>query len=237
MHHQRRQLQSRCGDGRRQEIVSLLPLIKRKANICQVFRVPTTQDVLTSLFHPLHPKSHLDLVNLALLGGQILLFLALPRTVGRALFLIYFAFWRLAYDVGLGWVLTKQSKRRWIVREVKARGWLDPKRRPAVYEWIRNELRNKMGKDYSFDVSSHSRDLNFTYGCIGPARRVQHMASLPSARRHHPYQRFPFVLHVRVHRIPRPGRSLRWHPPPSVRFHHLRLALTNLVVAGSSASP
>ncbi|KAG9098588.1 phosphatidylethanolamine N-methyltransferase [Ceratobasidium sp. UAMH 11750] len=116
-----------------------------------IFRVPTTQDVLTSLFHPLHPKSHLDLVNLALLGGQILLFLAVPRTISRVIFLVYFAFWRLAYDVGLGWVLTKQSKRRWIVREVRARGWLDLKRRPAVYNWIRNELKNKMGGDYSFD--------------------------------------------------------------------------------------
>ncbi|KAG9084240.1 phosphatidylethanolamine N-methyltransferase [Ceratobasidium sp. 370] len=116
-----------------------------------IFRVPTTQDVLTSLFHPLHPKSHLDLVNLGLLGGQILLFLAVPRTISRVLFLVYFAFWRLAYDVGLGWVLTKQSKRRWIVREVRVRGWLDSKRRPAVYNWIRNELKNKMGGDYSFD--------------------------------------------------------------------------------------
>ncbi|KAF8694385.1 Phosphatidylethanolamine N-methyltransferase, partial [Rhizoctonia solani] len=117
----------------------------------QIFRIPTTQDVLTSLFHPLHPKSHLDLVNLALLGGQILLFALLPRVFSRALFLVYFAFWRLAYDVGLGWVLTKQSKRRWIVKQVQVRGWLDNERRPKVYEWIRNELRNKMGTDYSFD--------------------------------------------------------------------------------------
>ncbi|KAJ1303691.1 hypothetical protein OPQ81_008116 [Rhizoctonia solani] len=117
----------------------------------QIFRIPTTQDVLTSLFHPLHPKSNLDLVNLALLGGQILLFAVLPRAFSRALFLVYFAFWRLAYDVGLGWVLTKQSKRRWIVKQVQARGWLDQDRRPKVYEWIRNELRNKMGDDYSFD--------------------------------------------------------------------------------------
>ncbi|QRW02367.1 methylene-fatty-acyl-phospholipid synthase [Ceratobasidium sp. AG-Ba] len=116
-----------------------------------LFRIPTTQDVLTSLFHPLHPKSHLDLVNLGLLGGQILVFLALPRYISQFLFVIYFAFWRLAYDVGLGWVLTKQSKRRWIVREVQARGWLDPARRPAVYNWIRNELKNKMGGDYSFE--------------------------------------------------------------------------------------
>ncbi|CAE7101401.1 unnamed protein product, partial [Rhizoctonia solani] len=117
----------------------------------QIFRIPTTQDVLTSLFHPLHPKSHLDLVNLALLGGQILLFAVLPRAFSQALFLVYFAFWRLAYDVGLGWVLTKQSKRRWIVKQVQMRGWLDQERRPKVYEWIRNELRNKMGDDYSFD--------------------------------------------------------------------------------------
>ncbi|EUC54442.1 phosphatidylethanolamine N-methyltransferase [Rhizoctonia solani AG-3 Rhs1AP] len=117
----------------------------------QIFRIPTTQDVLTSLFHPLHPKSHLDLVNLALLGGQILLFAVLPRAYSRALFLVYFAFWRLAYDVGLGWVLTKQSKRRWIVKQVHSKGWLDQDRRPKVYEWIRNELRNKMGDDYSFD--------------------------------------------------------------------------------------
>lgn len=120
--------------------------------VIPVFRIPTTQDVLTSLFHPLHPKSHLDLVNLGLLGGQIVLYFILPRAVSQVLFLIYFAFWRLAYDVGLGWVLTKQSKRRWIVRQVHARGWLDPKRRPKVYDWIRNELRNKMGSDYSFDV-------------------------------------------------------------------------------------
>ncbi|CAE6441284.1 unnamed protein product [Rhizoctonia solani] len=117
----------------------------------QIFRIPTTQDVLTSLFHPFHPKSHLDLVNLALLGAQILLFAVLPHAFSRALFLVYFAFWRLAYDVGLGWVLTKQSKRRWIVKQVQARGWLDHERRPKVYEWIRNELRNKMGDDYSFD--------------------------------------------------------------------------------------
>ncbi|KAH7320508.1 phospholipid methyltransferase-domain-containing protein [Rhizoctonia solani] len=116
-----------------------------------IFRIPKTQDVLTSLFHPLHPKSHLDLINLALLGGQILLFAILPRAFSRALFLAYFAFWRLAYDVGLGWVLTKQSKRRWIVKQVQARGWLDQDRRPKVYDWIRSELRNKMGDDYSFD--------------------------------------------------------------------------------------
>ncbi|KAJ7852958.1 phosphatidylethanolamine N-methyltransferase [Mycena leptocephala] len=116
----------------------------------EVFRVPTTHDVLT-LFDPSYPKSHLDLLNLALLGLQLVIFAVLPRSVARIFFLFYFAFWRGAYDAGLGWILTKQSKKKWIVREVQKLGWLDPGRRPAVRNWIKAQLAGKMGKDYSFD--------------------------------------------------------------------------------------
>jgi hypothetical protein len=117
-----------------------------------VFRVPTTHDVLTTLFHPGSPKSHLDLLNLALLALQILLFAFLPRSTSQVFFFVYFAFWRGMYDLGLGWVLTKQSKKKWIVREVQRLGWLDAERRPRVRKWIREQLVGKMGKDYEFDV-------------------------------------------------------------------------------------
>ncbi|KAF8064345.1 phosphatidylethanolamine N-methyltransferase [Lyophyllum atratum] len=117
----------------------------------EVFRVPTTHDVLTTLFHPGYPKSHLDLLNLGLLGLQLVIFFLLPRHAAQVFFFFYFAFWRGAYDAGLGWVLTKQSKKKWIVREVHRLGWLDADRRPAVRNWIRDQLRGKMGKDYSFD--------------------------------------------------------------------------------------
>ncbi|TCD67750.1 phosphatidylethanolamine N-methyltransferase [Steccherinum ochraceum] len=116
----------------------------------EVFRVPTTHDVLT-LFHPGYPKSHIDLLNLGLLGFQLVLFYTLSRPVAKVFFFLYFVFWRLAYDVGLGWVLTKQSKKKWIVREVQRLGWLDEARMPSVRGWIRNQLAGKMGKDYSFD--------------------------------------------------------------------------------------
>lgn len=122
-----------------------------RSYVSVVFRVPTTHDVLT-LFDPSYPKSHLDLLNLALLGLQLVLFAVLPRNVARLFFLFYFAFWRGAYDAGLGWVLTKQSKKKWIVREVQKLGWLDPNRRPAVRNWIKAQLVGKMGRDYSFDV-------------------------------------------------------------------------------------
>ncbi len=116
--------------------------------------MPTTHDVLTTLFHPGYPKSHLDLLNLGLLGLQLVLYFSLSRTAAQIFFFLYFAFWRAAYDAGLGWVLTKQSKRKWIVREVQRLGWLDEKRRPAVRSWIKRQLAGKMGSDYSFDVRS-----------------------------------------------------------------------------------
>ncbi len=116
-----------------------------------MFRVPTTHDVLT-LFHPGYPKSHIDLFNLGLLGLQLVLFFTLSRSAARIFFLFYFAFWRAAYDVGLAWVLTKQSKRKWIVREIQRLGWLDEKRKPEMRQWIKKQLTGKMGKDYSFDV-------------------------------------------------------------------------------------
>jgi len=58
------------------------------------------------------------------------------------------------YNVGLGWVLTKQSKKKWIVKVVMKKGWFDPARRPRVRAWLRRQLEVKMGKDYAFNVSS-----------------------------------------------------------------------------------
>ena len=87
-------------------------------------------------------------------GLQIALYFILPRPTARVFFLAYFAFWRAAYDVGLGWILTKQSKKKWIVKEVKRLGWLDESRQPAIRRWIRDQLAVKMGKDYSFDVGA-----------------------------------------------------------------------------------
>lgn len=94
-------------------------------------------------------------MNLALLISQIVLFLLWPRSLSRRFFFVSFVFWRAAYNAGLGWILTKQSKRKWIVREVHKRGWLDDSKRPEVRAWIREQLSVKMGRDYDFDVSSY----------------------------------------------------------------------------------
>lgn len=130
---------------------------------------------MLTLFNPTYPKSHFDILSLFLLGSQValfLLFLFLHRlhphshfqSFSKGFFVVYFAFWRTAYDLGLGWVLTKQSKRKWIVRLVRGRGWLDTDRRPAVREWIRRQLEGKMGRDYKFDVR---RRFDYLFGHKG----------------------------------------------------------------------
>jgi phosphatidylethanolamine N-methyltransferase len=117
-----------------------------------------------TLFNPYYPKSHFDLLSLFLLGSQVVLFFAFVnlhrknpdnhyQTYAKVFFLAYFAFWRAMYDGGLGWVLTKQSKRRWIVNLVRRKAWFDEEKRPNVRAWLRKQLEYKMGKDYHFNVS------------------------------------------------------------------------------------
>lgn len=119
-----------------------------------LFPIPQTHDMLSSLFDPRLPKSHIDLLTLSLLFLQVFLFFILPRSVAQPFFLTYFAVWRLAYDAGLGVVLRKQSETRWIVKTVVRKGWMDHARRPKVCDWIKGELQAKMGKDYDFNVRS-----------------------------------------------------------------------------------
>ncbi|GAA5943073.1 phosphatidylethanolamine N-methyltransferase [Sporobolomyces koalae] len=122
-----------------------------------VFEIPQTHDMLSSLFDPRFPKSNIDLLTLFLLGTQILLFVTLPVSTSRPVFLASFAVWRLAYNAGLGYVLTKQSKTRWIVRSVKKLGWFDFDSHKGPSKWVERELKKKMGDSY--DV--HAVPLEF----------------------------------------------------------------------------
>ena len=181
--------------------------------------------MLTTLFHPGYRKSHLDLLNLGLLGLQLVIFFLLSRQAAQVFFFLYFAFWRAAYDGGLGWVLTKQSKKKWIVREVQRLGWLDEKRHPKVRAWIRRELADKMGGDYSFDVSTNNKSTVQANIVFAQELPVEYNAWLlfrqavdvilvkcvftridVHSRAHPRTQRLFIILHVRVLVLPRTRR-------------------------------
>jgi len=115
-----------------------------------VFTIPQTRSVLYGLFHT--PKSVLDLVVISSLLLQILVFSFISLKSSRYLFLAYFATWRVAYNAGLGFVLRKQSESQWIVRFVRAHGWLDDNH-PVVRNWVKRELQARQPEEYNFEVS------------------------------------------------------------------------------------
>ncbi|PWN45243.1 hypothetical protein IE81DRAFT_209163 [Ceraceosorus guamensis] len=116
-----------------------------------VFEVPETPDMLTSIFSPYAPKTPLDILTIVSLSAQVLLFFALSRSSARIVFACYFAFWRAAYNAGLGWVLKQQSEHNWIVKIVKREGWMDKKSSPKMEEAVRKHLKAKMGKGYKYE--------------------------------------------------------------------------------------
>lgn len=128
------------------------------ADLLVVFKVPETHDTLSALFDPRLPKSWLDLITLATLGFQVAMFFILPLRSSRHFFLPFFAFWRLAYNGFLGWILKRQSERKWIVKTVKRMGWMDPEVCPGVARWLHAQLRAKMGQ--GFDIASVPLEFN-----------------------------------------------------------------------------
>ena len=66
-------------------------------------------------------------------------------------------------------------------------GWLDETKRPQVRAWIRKQLADKMGKDYSFDVSVDSGPIpeDYRLRIPGIALRIQYMATVQTTSRHH----------------------------------------------------
>ncbi|KAJ2013798.1 phosphatidylethanolamine N-methyltransferase [Coemansia sp. S680] len=108
--------------------------------------------MLQSLFNPMTPKTTFDIVTLLTLSTHLLVALFFPLAAKRIILMSSFAFWRLCYNGGLGWVLNWQSSRHGLVAMFKRNGWLDSGRGGKIHLWLKSELEAKMGPDYSFEA-------------------------------------------------------------------------------------
>jgi phosphatidylethanolamine N-methyltransferase len=95
---------------------------------------------------------------LTLLAQPFIFYLLCNRPALRnAFFLLYFAFWRGAYDWGFAYLLRKQSERKWIVRTLRRWGWLDTNSESGGEKgrewarWWKRELEMKMEKGYKWE--------------------------------------------------------------------------------------
>lgn len=73
------------------------------------FIVPETEDMLTNLFDPRITKSLTDVIIVSILATFMGLFFVVPKSWRVPVYLFLFAFWRLAYNGGIGWLLHNQS--------------------------------------------------------------------------------------------------------------------------------
>ncbi|KAJ3092628.1 phosphatidylethanolamine N-methyltransferase [Quaeritorhiza haematococci] len=116
-----------------------------------VFKVPTTHDMIKTLFSPSSPHTFFEWAVLSALAieASLFFFTSAPREV----FLVLFLMWRIAYNVGLGLLLKAQSDSKLIVRWCKRMGFganAKGKRRIWV-EFMIDQLKKKMGPDYDYE--------------------------------------------------------------------------------------
>lgn len=108
--------------------------------------------MVAHLLNPKTKKGIFDWITLGTMAIEIGLFFVLPVWAKRFLFLFVFFFWRLAYNVGLGYLLKYQSDSRGLVRLAKKYQLFDREANPTAYHWLQRQLSIKMGDDYDFAV-------------------------------------------------------------------------------------
>ena len=123
-----------------------------------VFVVPGTHDMVSQLLSPSQPKNAGDLFLLALLGTHIFSLFLMPKEWRIPVFLVVFFIWRLAYNVGIGYLLFIQSNyRRLDVWAKKFKLFVNPRTgdnpRPLLYATLKRELETKIPSDYNFETA------------------------------------------------------------------------------------
>lgn len=118
-----------------------------------IFLAPPTHDFLNTLSSTLFTSTLTQLTLLTLIAQPIIYYLLGPGRTRQIFFFLEFAFWRASYDAGLGWMLRRQSERKWIVRKLRSWGILDRATtkdggQPSAWSiWWKRELEAKLGAE------------------------------------------------------------------------------------------
>jgi len=123
-----------------------------------VFVVPETHDMVSQLLDPREPKNLSDYLVLGVIAAHIWIAYALPSSWKVPVCGAVFLFWRATYNVGIGYLLTVQSKYRLLVTWAKRlKAFEKPENgnnpRPWLYRLLKTELEAKIPVDYDMDES------------------------------------------------------------------------------------
>lgn len=116
-----------------------------------VFVVPKTEDMVRTLFDPRVKKSFTDMVIVFVLGFYISLYFILPAGLRIPVYCFLFAFWRLAYNGGIGWLLDQQSKYSRLTKFANDHKLFDKTNENKFWHKIlKHDLSSKLDSDYDF---------------------------------------------------------------------------------------
>lgn len=116
-----------------------------------IFSVPHTEDMVRTLFDPRVKKSLTDLIIVCVLSFYVLLYFILPSALRIPVYCILFAFWRLAYNAGIGWLLSQQSNHKRLTLWAKNWKLFDVKNSNTLWQKVlKHDFASKLGPSYDF---------------------------------------------------------------------------------------
>lgn len=123
------------------------------------FTVPETHDMVKTLFDPTVRKSYFELVILALLASNGLVFWLVKTNSTRIeIFIGLYLFWRLSYNFGIGYLLHQQSNYHKLVNWANKLNIFDEKNHSIASRLIKSEISAQMGPNYK--LSKYPVDFN-----------------------------------------------------------------------------
>ena len=114
--------------------------------------------MVSQLLSPRRSKNVGDILLLFFLGLKILSLLVMPKSWRIPVFCVAFVLWRVAYNVGIGYLLYIQSNyRRLDAWTTKYKVFVNPRTgdnpHPLLYRILKRELETKIPSDYHFETA------------------------------------------------------------------------------------
>lgn len=111
--------------------------------------------MVSQLLDPRQPHTLSDGIVIAVNVLLIFVMYMLPSFAKQTVFAVIFLFWRGCYNIGIGWLLYKQSESRLLTSVAeKSHVFEDPSiptSRPWLHDLVKTELEKKIPEDYNFD--------------------------------------------------------------------------------------
>ncbi|KAK5962538.1 phosphatidylethanolamine N-methyltransferase PWA37_000584 [Arxiozyma heterogenica] len=130
------------------------------------FTPPVTHDMVRSLFDPTIKKSFFEIIVLAILLSNFILAYVLCIKLGanftKDFYILQYIFWRLSYNVGIGFILHYQSHYESLTNYAKRNKLFDKKNQSnsKLARLLQFELKSKLNKEEQNNIYSYPDELN-----------------------------------------------------------------------------